>query len=544
MRHKGTNDFNTIDPSIDQSRSYKRFRSPPPSITSMQGLIQLDRMKGIPLYKQIYQALREAILSGALAEGTRLPTERALAHELEVNRTTVMNAYNELASEGLVEGHVGRGTLVKRSYYNTDEQLEEEVPSWLFGLAANEEVQPGPDTLAIDEIVSMSEQQEIISFGPAAPSRDLFPAKMLSEVLIDGLANERQNLLDYGPVEGLQSLRRGIAARMRKQGVSIDLQNILILSGSTQGIGLISRMLLHAGDEVVVEIPTYLGALQTFRALGARVIGVPLDNDGIRTDLLESILARRSPRLIYTQPNFHNPTGVVMSADRRRRLLLLARRYQVPIVEDDAYGDIYFEGKRPQPLKALDTQGHVIYVSTFSKILAPGLRVAWLAAPGQMIERLSLHKQIFDLNTGAIGQWAIAEFLRRDMLDEHLTMLRQCYKRKRDRMLEAISTYWPADIRVNHPQGGFHLWCRLPSDVRARTLLREAAQKQVTFVIGEPFHIDGGGHQYIRLSYAAPEEQYIEEGIQRIGEAIKSIQARRTSREERDSTHIERMPMV
>jgi 2-aminoadipate transaminase len=372
----------------------------------------------------------------------------------------------------------------------------------------------------------------------------LFPAQMLSEVLVDGLTNERQNLLDYGPVEGLQSLRRGIAARMRKQGVSIDLQNILILSGSTQGIGLISRMLLHAGDEVVVEIPTYLGALQTFRALGARVIGVPLDNDGIRTDLLESILARRSPRLIYTQPNFHNPTGVVMSADRRRRLLLLARRYQVPIVEDDAYGDIYFEGKRPQPLKALDTQGHVIYVSTFSKILAPGLRVAWLAAPGQMIERLSLHKQIFDLNTGAIGQWAIAEFIRRDMLDEHLTMLRQSYKRKRDRMLEAISTHWPPDIRVNHPQGGFHLWCRLPSDVRARTLLREAAQKQVTFVIGEPFHIDGGGHQYIRLSYASPEEQYIEEGIRRIGEAIKSIRARRTSREERDSMHIERMPMV
>jgi DNA-binding transcriptional MocR family regulator len=544
MRQKATNNFNTLDHPLNHSRSYKRFRPSPPSITSIQGLIQLDRTKGIPLYKQIYQALREAILSGALAEGTRLPTERALARDLEINRTTVMNAYNELASEGLVEGHVGRGTIVKRSYYDSDEQVEEETPSWLFGLAANEEVQPGPDTLAVDEIISMSEKREIISFGPAAPSRDLFPAETLSELLIDGLANERQTLLDYCPVEGLQSLRRGIAARMRKQGIAIDLQNILILSGSTQGIGLISRMLLHAGDEVVVEIPTYLGALQTFRALGARVIGVPLDNDGMRIDLLESILARRSPRLIYTQPNFHNPTGIVMSPDRRRRLLLLARRYQVPIVEDDAYGDIYFEGKRPQPLKALDSRGHVLYISTFSKILAPGLRVAWLAAPGPMIDRLALHKQIFDLNTGAIGQWVVAEFLHRGLLDEHLTMLRQSYKKKRDHMLESISAYWPTDVRVNHPQGGFHLWCRLPAEVRARVLLREAAQKQVTFVIGEPFHIDGGGHQYIRLSYASPEEQYIEEGIQRIGEAIKSIQARRISQEERDNTHIERMPMV
>ena len=233
-----------------------------------------------------------------------------------------------------------------------------------------------------------------------------------------------------------------------------------------------------------------------------------------------------------------------MSPDRRRRLLLLARRYQVPLVEDDAYGDIYFEGKRPQPLKALDTQCHVLYISTFSKILAPGLRVAWLAAPGPMIERLSLHKQIFDLNTGALGQWVVAEFLQRGLLDEHLATMRQAYKRKRDRMLEAISAYWPKEVRVNYPLGGFHLWCRLPADVRARTLLREAFQKQVTFVIGEPFHIDGGGHQYIRLSYASPEEQYIEEGIRRIGEAIKSIQSRRVSREERDNAHIERMPMV
>ena len=293
-----------------------------------------------------------------------------------------------------------------------------------------------------------------------------------------------------------------------------------------------------------MEVPTYLGAVQTFRALNARVIGVPTDSDGMRVDLLESILVRHRPRLIYTLPTFQNPTGFVMSPERRRRLLLLAKRYQTPILEDDPYGEIYFEGKQPQPLKVLDTTGQVLYLSTFSKILAPGLRVAWLAAPEPMIERLTLHKQVFDLNTNAMGQWAVSEIIRRNLLDDHLAMLRQRYKRKRDVMLEAIAAHWPREVRVNHPAGGFHLWCRLPVDLRARTLLREAASEQVAFVIGEPFHVDGGGQQHFRLSYAFPEEEHIEEGIRRIGNAMKRLLARRDSREEPSKRHMEHLPMV
>jgi DNA-binding transcriptional MocR family regulator len=170
--------------------------------------------------------------------------------------------------------------------------------------------------------------------------------------------------------------------------------------------------------------------------------------------------------------------------------------------------------------------------------------VAWLAAPEPLIERLSLHKQVFDLNTNAIGQWAVSEFLQRNLLDPHLAMLRQRYQQKRDVMLEAIKTYWPGNMRINHPAGGFHVWCRLPGDMRARTLLREAAHEHVAFVIGEPFHVDGGGHQYIRLSFASAEEAHIEEGIRRLGDAMKRIQARRISREERDDLQIERLPMV
>ncbi|HET8844396.1 MAG TPA: PLP-dependent aminotransferase family protein [Ktedonobacteraceae bacterium] len=526
-------------------RQHTSYPTRPLFTAPISTLIKLERNNGLPLYRQICQRLREAILSGELAEGTRLPTERALASALGVNRTTVMNAYNELASEGLIEGHVGRGTVVRRNHFSQfDEQMETETSSWLLGLPAGERELIGPDARLLSELAAASSQKEIISLTSGSPASDLLPAEMLSNILSEGLLISRQDALGYCPVEGLHSLRQGIATWMHQRGVSVDPNHILILSGSTQGVGLVGRLLLNPGDEVVVEVPTYLGAIQAFRALQVRVIGVPTDGDGMRIDLLESILARNRPRLIYTQPTFQNPTGVVMSPERRRRLLLLSRRYQTPILEDDPYGEVYFQGKRPQPLKALDTHGQVIYLSTFSKILAPGLRVAWLAAPEPMIERLSLHKQIFDLNTNAIGQWCVSEILRRNLLAEHLITLRQRYEHKRNIMLQAINQYWPAEVRVSHPEGGFNLWCRLPGDMRTRTLLREAANERVAFVIGEPFHVDGGGQQQFRLSFAYPNEQDIEEAVKRIGNAIKKLRTRRSLREEQSRQHIEHLPMI
>src|SRR5947207_8418382 len=299
-------------------RQQTSHHQPLPLFTaSICSLIQLDRDSDNPLYQQICDKIREAILSGQLAEGTRLPTERALASALGVNRTTVMNAYNELASDGLVEGHVGRGTLVRRNQFGyLGDSFENETASWLLGLPAGEREILGPDALMLSELASMSESKEIISLAPVNPSPDLLPADMIHTIFADGLLSARQSALGYGPVEGLHSLRRAIAASMRKRGVGVDAQHILILSGSTQGIGLIGRFLLNPGDEVIVEVPTYLGAIQMFRALNVRVIGVPTDNEGIRVDLLESILARHRPRLIYTQPVRQNPTGFVMSQER------------------------------------------------------------------------------------------------------------------------------------------------------------------------------------------------------------------------------------
>src|SRR6202049_5051421 len=258
-------------------RQHASLSEPRPVFTApISTLISLERGSGLPLYRQICQSLREAILSGELAEGVRLPTERALANELGVNRTTVMNAYNELASEGLIEGHVGRGTLVSRNHYNYNlDAYENETASWLLGLPTGEREALGPDAHLLSELASMSDRKEIISLAPGTPATDLLPAEMLRSVFADELLDARQTALGYCPVEGLQSLRRSIAGRMRVRGVVVDTPHILILSGSTQGIGLVGRFLLNPDDEVVVEVPTYLGAIQTFRALHARVIGVP-----------------------------------------------------------------------------------------------------------------------------------------------------------------------------------------------------------------------------------------------------------------------------
>lgn len=244
-------------------RQHASLSEPRPVFTApISTLIALDRKSGIPLYRQICQSLREAILSGELAEGVRLPTERALASELGINRTTVMNAYNELASEGLIEGHVGRGTLVRRNHYPYDvDAYEPETASWLLGLPAGEREALGPDAHLLSELASMSDRKEIISLAPGTPATDLLPAEMLLSVFADELLDARQTALGYCPVEGLQSLRRSIAGRMRARGVVVDTPHILILSGSTQGIGLVGRFLLNPGDEVVVEVPTYLGAI-------------------------------------------------------------------------------------------------------------------------------------------------------------------------------------------------------------------------------------------------------------------------------------------
>jgi DNA-binding transcriptional MocR family regulator len=495
-------------------------------------MLRLDRDSRTPLYLQIRNQLREMILDGTLSEGSRLPPERKMAAALGVNRGTVVNAYRELAADGLVEGHVGRGTIVcQPPVASTVELPLPPSPESLNHLATrpltwNEYFVPrtegGRDPLLRD-LMALLTRPDTISFAAGVPAPELYPLDDFRQVMAHVLNTAGQTLLQPCPVEGYSPLRQTIAHRMAGRGVTVRAENILTVTGSQQGLDLIARAFLKAGDEVVVEAPSYLGALQIFGAAGARLLGVPLDEEGMRLDVLENVLVRYRPKLIYTLPTFQNPSGCTMTPRRRLRLLELARRHRVPIVEDDPYGELYYTSQDPSPLLALDQDGYVIYLSTFSKILFPGLRLGWVAAPRPVIERLSQIKQLADLHCSTLVQGAVHEFCQRGALGGHLDRVRDLYRQRRDAILSALTEYGSGGLEWDEPQGGFNLWCRLPSGVKARQLMSEAARQSVALVPGEVFYPDGGGQEEMRLNFSCPPVAQIEEGIQRLGVALTEL---------------------
>jgi DNA-binding transcriptional MocR family regulator len=509
-------------------------------------MLRLDRGSRTSLYLQIRNQLREMILDGTLNEGSRLPPERKMAAALGVNRSTVVNAYRELAADGLVEGHVGRGTTICRP------PLPPSSPQPLNHLTAhplvwNEYFVPwtegGRDPLLRD-LMALLSRADTISFAAGVPAPELYPLDDFRQAMTHVLNTAGQTLLQPCPVEGYYPLRQTIARRMARRGATVRAEDILIVTGSQQGLDLIARVFLRAGDEVVVEAPSYLGALQIFSAAGARLLGVPLDEEGMRLDILENLLIRYRPKLIYTLPTFQNPSGRTMAPRRRLRLLELARRHRVPIVEDDPYGELYYTSQDPSPLLALDQDGYVIYLSTFSKILFPGLRLGWVAAPRPVIERLSQIKQLADLHCSTLIQGAVHEFCQRGALDNHLDRVRDRYRQRRNAMLVALTKYGPTGLEWDEPQGGFNLWCRLPSGVKARQLMAEAARQSVALVPGEVFYPDGGGQEEMRLNFSCPPVALIEEGIQRLGLAMTALLAKRKSVEEQHEMEFAAQPIV
>ena len=482
-------------------------------------LVQLDRSSPVPLYLQISNQIRELILTGALPEGTRLPPQRELALELEVNRTTVVNAYQELAADGLVDATIGRGTVVRTLSRSTSPVTPSPLP-WteVFSLRTRFAYDP-----LIRDMMTLCAQKNVISFAAGVPAPDLYPLDEFRAVVDEVLAKHGRVLLQHCPTEGYPPLREWLAERMVERGARVSPRNILVLTGSQQGLDLVARLLLDPGDIVIAESPSYLGVLQVFQAAGVRLLTVPLDEQGMQVDVLEQILVRSRPKLIYTLPTFQNPTGVTLSLERRYQLLALAQRYQVPILEDDPYGELRYEGTPVPPLKALDRYGHVLYLSTFSKMLFPGLRLGWLVAPEQVVGRLTMIKQFTDLHTNTLGQWALTEFCRRGLLDRHLESLREVYPRRRDVMGAALERYCPPGTTWNRPEGGFYLWCHLPEGLQARELLSEAARRQVVFIVGEACHVDGGGQEWMRLNFTYHPEDLITEGVRRLGQAMEEL---------------------
>jgi 2-aminoadipate transaminase len=381
---------------------------------------------------------------------------------------------------------------------------------------------------AIRELLKVMERPGFISFAGGLPAPELFPTEEISAVCGRILHEAGAVALQYSATEGYRPLRELIASRLAADGLAVDADNILITTGSQQALDLVGKILIDSGDAVVVESPTYLAALQAWNAYEADFVGVASDDYGMDLDQLATV-THRQPKLIYCQPNFQNPRGVTLSLDRRNRLIELSLDYGIPVVEDDPYLELRFEGQHLPGLIALETarqrdgeryHGNVISLGTFSKILAPGLRVGWVVASPEVITQLTLAKQGTDLHTSTFDQMIAYEMLRSGFLERHKHVIVHTYRERRDAMVDAFAHSFPRGTRWTHPEGGMFLWVELPESIDAADLLQRAMEQQVALVPGAGFHVNGTGHNTMRLNFSNSTPEQIREGIGRLAREL------------------------
>jgi 2-aminoadipate transaminase len=393
----------------------------------------------------------------------------------------------------------------------------------------------------IRELLKYTQQPDIISFAGGLPAPELFPTAEAQAAASHILTQDGVQALQYGPTEGYVPLREYIVGRMCRYGIRAKAENVLITNGSQQALDLIGKLLLNPGDRILVEEPTYLGALQAWNAYQADYIPVPGDDDGLRTELLENAL-RNGPKFMYILPNFQNPGGTTLPLNRRLEIVRLSNKYGIPVIEDDPYGALRFEGEHLPPLVALDSdfqmnagdgghgymEGSVLYLGTFSKTLAPGLRLGWVVAPVEIIEQLVMAKQGVDLHTSTFNQMLAWEMVKDGFMDEHVRLIRRVYRERRDVMLAALAQHFPEGCSWTHPEGGLFLWARVPEWIDTAELLKEAIKFRVAYVPGFAFYTEPGrGRNTMRLNFSNAQPAQIEEGIRRLGDLLKQVIAGR-----------------
>lgn len=475
---------------------------------------QPSRDSDIPLHRQIEQYMKDKILHGEWAVGTKIPSQRTLADMFQVNRSTVTAAIDELTSQGLLEGRRGGGTKVVNSTWSV---LAAEPP-----LDWSDYVRSGihhPNSSIIQDINQNEPRADIIRLGTGELSPDLLPADTMRRMFQQ--INPHALSLGYEQPKGNRKLREAVAEHLKGKQIHVSPSAILIVSGALQALQLISIGLLKRGSVILTEKPSYLQSLHVFQSAGMRLRSLPMDEAGIKAGLVSSYRKQYGGQLLYTIPSFHNPTGIVMSEQRRKEIISLSKKEQLPIIEDDAYGDIWFEEKPPQPLKAMDHEGNILYLGTFSKTVSPGLRIGWLVGPEPVIERLADIKMQTDYGSSGLSQWAAAEWLSQGYYEEHLTRIRRVLKQRRDAALHFLKQYAGDIATWRIPAGGFYIWVAFHKTLTISRFFHELLKQQVLVNPGSIY--DGEDRNSIRLSYSYASIADLETGIKAAADTARRL---------------------
>ncbi|MEQ8224716.1 MAG: PLP-dependent aminotransferase family protein [Candidatus Eremiobacterota bacterium] len=381
----------------------------------------------------------------------------------------------------------------------------------------------------IRELLKLTNRPEMISFAGGLPDPTLFPKEDIKDICAKVIDEYGNSAFQYSTTEGEPQLKRELIKLAKKDGLTINEDNILITVSSQQGLDLLGKVFIDPSDPVIVELPSYVGGLQVFQGYGAHMHGIPTDHDGILVDVLEDTLGQLKGteehyKFIYLVPDFQNPAGVTLSLERRKKIIELSKKYDILIIEDTPYRELRFEGQSPPSLMSLDDTSNVVMLHTFSKIFVPGFRLGWVIAHADIIRKLAFAKQSVDLCTPAFTQLITYEYCRRGLLEEHIETVKRAYHKKRDVMLRALEEYMPKveGVRWTRPQGGLFLWIMLPDHINCDKLFYEAIEQDVAFVIGSAFHCDGRGQNTMRLNFSYPTHEEIDEGIKRLAKVIKA----------------------
>lgn len=471
------------------------------------------KSSGIAVYKQIANDIEHRIISGEFPSGSWLPSERLLAARLNVNRSTVISAYDELHAAGLVKRVKGTGTLVSTELWN---DADKRLPDWESYVKGGFFQLNNPINRQIYQLVHSGD--DIVNFAVGELSPDLLPVSFMQHIQH---TMEISQYLGYEHIQGNLKLRDAICAHLKAyRSIDSAPSSLLITSGAQQALHLIIQSLLNPGDAVIIEDPSYAFSLPIFHSAGLRTFPLPTFEDGIDPDEILALHKKHRIKMIFLNPNFQNPTGTLISMEKRRKVLDISTKYGIPIVEDDPYSLTEYEGRSVQTLKSMDKDGTVIYISSLSKIIASGLRIGWILGPRSIVNRMADAKQQIDYGHPNYPQWIAAQLLSSEQFDAHIQKLRHGLRNKRDRIIRSLDKYFKGSADYFVPEGGIHLWCKLAIEGTEHQLFKEAVKQGVVFAPGTTL---GSSTRHIRLTFSRADDNEIEEGIRRLAEAASRL---------------------